>query len=234
MKRMLIVFCILGLCVFSARAESPEEREITPKGYVALTFDDGPSGALTQRLLDGLKARGARATFFLCGYRMEQYPDLLSRYVAEGHEVGIHSTVHANLTALSPKELHDDLKYTAQQIFIATGRRPLLMRPPGGAWDESVRREAAMQELSVILWSVDPKDWAGGTADTVLAAMSQQTQNGDIVLLHDLSERSVTAALHLVDDLQQAGYSFVTVSELAALTDTVLIPGGLYRNFSPS
>ena len=67
------------LLLVNVWAESPEEKEQQPRGYIALTFDDGPSGALTEQLLDGLRQRNARATFFLCGYRMEQYPSALSR-----------------------------------------------------------------------------------------------------------------------------------------------------------
>lgn len=90
------------LLLVNVWAESPEEKEQQPRGYIALTFDDGPSGALTEQLLDGLRQRNARATFFLCGYRMEQYPSALSRYLEEGHELGVHSTVHTDLTKLTP------------------------------------------------------------------------------------------------------------------------------------
>ena len=82
----MLLTTLLVLCLILAMgAGSPEEQEIQPVGYVALTFDDGPSGNMTEQLLDGLREREARATFFLCGYRMEQYPSALKRYLAEGH-----------------------------------------------------------------------------------------------------------------------------------------------------
>ena len=231
MKRLILMLALSMLLVTAVYAESPEEREDTVKGYVALTFDDGPSGALTERLLDGLRARNARATFFLCGYRMEQYPSALGRYIAEGHEVGVHSTVHTNLTKLSREELHQDMKNTAQQIFLATGVRPKVMRPPGGAWDEAVSQEAADEGMSIILWSVDPKDWCSRDAGQVLHTMAVQSGNGDVILMHDMSKSSVDAALQLVDSMQKEGYVFVTVSELAALTGTELVPGKVYEDF---
>ena len=224
----ILLAALLGLGVW---AESPEEREQQPKGYVALTFDDGPSGPLTDRLLDGLRDRNARATFFLCGYRMEQYPESLRRYAAEGHELGVHSTVHTDLTKLTPEALHGDMAGTAQRIREAAGVAPTVMRPPGGAYDEKVCREAAEEGMSVILWSVDPRDWATHDAGAVLRTMARDTGNGDVILMHDLSESSVQAALKLVDDLQRAGYCFVTVSELAALTGTELVPGQVYSGF---
>lgn len=233
-KRLaILVICMSLLLSVPAAAESPEEQEQRPVGYVALTFDDGPSGDLTEELLDGLKDRGARATFFLCGYRMEQYPSALGRYVPEGHEVGVHSTVHADLTKLSIKEVHEDMKNTAQQIFVATGVRPKVMRPPGGAYNETVQKEAADEGMSVILWSVDPRDWASHNSQTVLRTMAKGTGNGDIILMHDMSHSSVDAALKLVDEMQEKGYAFVTVSELAALSGEEMAPGEIYKKFSP-
>lgn len=231
MKRLILLLTMSMLLITSAYGVSPEEQEREVKGYVALTFDDGPSGALTEQLLDGLRARNARATFFLCGYRMEQYPSALNRYIAEGHELGVHSTVHTDLTKLSREEVHRDMKNTAQQIFVATGVRPKVMRPPGGAWNEAVAQEAEEEGMSIILWSVDPKDWACRDSVKVLHTMSVQTGNGDVILMHDMSKSSVDAALQLVDDLQKQGYVFVTVSELAALTGTKLIPGRVYEDF---
>lgn len=231
MKRLtaVLLFCLVFLT--PVQAESPEEREIQPQGYIALTFDDGPSGELTQRLLDGLRARNARATFFLCGYRMDEYPAILSRYIPEGHEVAVHSTVHTDLTKLSREEVSRDMQETAQKIADMLGVRPKLMRPPGGAYNDLVVQEAKEQGLSVILWSVDPRDWATHNAARVMETMAKQAGDGDVVLMHDLSDSSVAAALRLVDALQSRGYEFVTVSELACLKGKGLEPGAVYKEF---
>ena len=157
MKRILC--CLLAAICLCLPASAGD----TPAGYVALTFDDGPSGPITMRLLDGLRERGAHATFFLCGYRMEQYPAPVPRYLAEGHELGVHSTVHANLTKLSPGDLRRDLSDTVRAIETSAGVRPTLLRPPGGAYNEAVLEAAEAKGLSVILWSVDTRDWAART-----------------------------------------------------------------------
>ena len=225
MKRILCcLLAALCLCL-------PASAGDTPAGYVALTFDDGPSGPITMRLLDGLRERGAHATFFLCGYRMEQYPAPLPRYLAEGHELGVHSTAHANLTKLSPGDLRRDLSDTARAIEASAGVRPMLLRPPGGAYNGAVLEAAEAEGLSVILWSVDTRDWAARDADAVLSAMGRSISDGDIILMHDMSDSSVQAALHLVDDLQAKGFRFVTVSELSALRGRSLEPGAVYGNF---
>lgn len=231
MKRIGIVLLLGLICMTACYGESPEEREAAVKGYVALTFDDGPSGALTDRLLDGLEAAGARATFFLCGYRMEQYPECLERYVAGGHQLGVHSTVHTDLTKLSREAVHQDMAETGEKIYQATGIRPVVMRPPGGAWNEIVTGEAEAEGMSVILWSVDPQDWASHDASRVLEVTGNKTGCGDVVLMHDMSPSSVDAALGLVRRMQQEGYVFVTVSELAGLTGTKLEPGQVYQRF---
>jgi peptidoglycan/xylan/chitin deacetylase (PgdA/CDA1 family) len=225
---MLLILMLL----VSVWAESPEEKEQQPKGYIALTFDDGPSGALTEQLLDGLRQRNARATFFLCGYRMEQYPSALSRYLEGGHELGVHSTVHTDLTKLTPQEVQQDMAQTAGKIRELTGISPVVMRPPGGAYDETVCREAGAEGMSVILWSVDPRDWASHDAGAVLHTMAREAGDGDVILMHDLSKSSVEAALRLVDLLEEKGYCFVTVSELAALRGTELEPGNVYTDFA--
>lgn len=228
----MLLTTLLVLCLILAMgAGSPEEQEIQPVGYVALTFDDGPSGNMTEQLLDGLREREARATFFLCGYRMEQYPSALKRYLAEGHEVGVHSTVHTDLTKLTEEEVYRDMEETAQKIFEATGVRPTVMRPPEGKYNDTVLKAATEEGLSVILWSVDPQDWACHDSRAVLRTMAQNTGNGDIVLMHDMHKSSVEAALELVDTLEAEGYCFVTVSELAALTGQTLQPGSVYREF---
>lgn len=220
------------LLLVNVWAESPEEKEQQPRGYIALTFDDGPSGALTEQLLDGLRQRNARATFFLCGYRMEQYPSALSRYLEEGHELGVHSTVHTDLTKLTPREVQQDMAQTAEKIRELTGISPVVMRPPGGAYNETVCCEAEAEGMSVILWSVDPRDWASHDAGAVLHTMAREAGDGDVILMHDLSQSSVEAALRLVELLEEKGYCFVTVSELAALRGTELEPGNVYTDFA--
>ena len=229
MKKLWL--CLAAALLLCLPAGAWDSSGPEPAGYLALTFDDGPSGPITEHLLDGLARRDVHATFFLCGYRMEQYPAPLSRYIAEGHELGVHSTVNADLTRLSRKEVRQDIAATRNQIFAATGVQPLLLRPPGGAYNDTVIREAEAEGLSILLWSMDTRDWSTHDPDRVLRTMARGVEDGDIILMHDMSMSSVEAALELVDDLQARGYRFVTVSELASLRSQALIPGQVYRNF---
>ena len=203
MKRLL---CLLAaLAVLLPRGHAAEPR------CVALTFDDGPSGALTERLLGGLAARGVHATFFLCGYRIDLYPELAARIAAEGHETGTHGDTHSYFTSMSRAEVCRDLAEARRKLMEATGRAPTLLRPPGGLYDAAVLQQTACADLPVILWSVDPEDWRVHDADAVTAHILRHAEPGSVILMHDLTDSSVTAALRVIDALQAQGYEFLTV-----------------------
>ena len=198
------------------------------KGYLALTFDDGPSGEITSRLLDGLKQRDVHATFFLCNYRIQTFPGNMSRYLAEGHELGNHSANHTILTGCDADTLARELDATNSAIEKATGVKPTLMRPPGGGYNGTVLSALKDRQMSCILWSVDPMDWKYHNTQTVVQNILSTVKDGDIILLHDMYNTSVDAALSIIDTLQAQGYCFVTVSELASIKETTLTPGAVY------
>jgi len=198
------------------------------KGYLALTFDDGPSGEITTRLLDGLKKRDVHATFFLCNYRIQSYPDLLPRYLKEGHEIGNHSANHTILTTCDTGRLASELDQTNFSIEKYAGVKPTLMRPPGGGYNGAVLSAAADRDMSCVMWSIDPQDWKYHDRQTVAQSILSHVKDGDIILLHDMYNTSVDAALLVIDTLQAQGYCFVTVSELADIKGVDLAPGGVY------
>lgn len=185
-------------------------------GYIALTFDDGPSGVITRRLLEGLAERQVRATFFLCGYRLEQYPEIAPLIAAGGHEIGLHGYSHDSMKEMSRATLIQELEQTAALIQEQTGIMPTLLRPPGGCCSETVRAVAEEQGLRIILWTVDPRDWACHDAKELTRRIVSETADGDIVLLHDMWNASVDGALAAIDRLRAQGYVFVTVSELGS------------------
>lgn len=231
MKRMIVTGVFLSLLI---RMMHPVIfAEPAPKGYLALTFDDGPSGALTQRLLDGLYARGVHATFFVCAYRVEQFPQTLCRTVQEGHELGIHGCCHDYMHKMTCEAVYDDLISCMEAVTECCGVSPRLFRPPGGLCSENLMKAAENADLSVILWSVDPEDWDQNQAATVLPRVLSGAAPGAVILMHDLSENSVDCALQAVDTLQAQGWRFCTVSELAENSGVQLRPGVCYSAFPP-
>lgn len=178
---------------------------------VALTFDDGPNPDYTGMLLDGLKERGVRATFFVLGSEVERYPQLVRRASEEGHLVGVHAYRHVNLCQLSDAQAVEQIDRTNGAIYRATGQYASYIRPPYGCWKEDLDYEVQMVE---VLWDIDPRDWATTSSDLVVQRVLNEVEENSIILLHDASKSSVQAAFTIIDTLQKQGYTFVTVEEL--------------------
>ena len=225
MRRLLACVLMLSLICLPVRAADS-------KNYVGLTFDDGPSGRYTEKLLDGLAFRGAKCTFLLCGYRMEQYPELTRRIFEEGHEIGYHGFSHDSMRNMSRKTIGQEL--IDSQALLPEECNPVFFRPPGGFVTDGVRQVAEARKLALLSWSVDPKAWATKSVGSIEQAVLRQVKDGDIILLHDMTISSVQAALDIVDVLQQQGFRFVTVSELARIRNKRIKPGEVYRNFPSS
>lgn len=224
MRRILAVMLCACLLIFPVRgAESPK--------YIALTFDDGPSGRFTRRLLDGLKERNAHATFFLCGYRLETGGDLPRRMLAEGHEIGLHGYSHDSMATMTRAQIREEIGKT--YALLPENCDVLWLRPPGGCCCETLTTAAGEAGLGILEWSVDPRDWATRDKDAVRQRVTETVRDGDVVLLHDMSDSSVDAALEIVDCLQAQGYRFVTVSRLAAIRGITPTPGSVCSRFAP-
>lgn len=222
LKRLTVL--ILCFCLLSIPVRAEENNKL-----IALTFDDGPSGRFTRKLLDGLEERDVKATFLLCGYRMEIYPELTERIRSEGHEIGLHGYSHCSMDKMSRRELDEEIVKTL--ALIPQGCAVKFLRPPGGCGDEKTAAAAADWGMSVLYWSVDPKDWAVKDAAVITRRVLREVEDGDVILLHDMSDSSVKAALAIVDALQKEGYRFVTVSELAAEKGIIPQPGEEYYHF---
>ena len=217
---LAVILCFSLICPAHA---APVEK------YVALTFDDGPSGRFTRALLDGLAKRDAKATFLLCGYRIKDYPAEAKRIHAEGHEIGLHGYSHHSMADMSREALEREIADTL--ALLPAGCRPVFLRPPGGKSSDMVLEVSRQADLGVLSWSVDPKDWACDDASQIRCSVVQAVKDGDVILLHDMSDSSVEAALKIVDELKAQGFRFVTVSELARRKGVTIKPGKIYQRF---
>lgn len=222
MRRLMILLFSLTFLVLPVQA-------VHGSKYVALTFDDGPSGKYTRALLDGLYDRGAKATFLLCGYRIKDYPDLAQRILDEGHEIGYHGYSHDSMKTMSRRQIAQELMDT--EALLPEGCHPAFLRPPGGFSSDGVRQVAQARGLAILHWSVDPHDWEIHNEQAIEKAVLEQVHDGDIILLHDMTTASVEAALDIVDALVKQDYEFVTVSELARLRGLRPRPGEVYKRF---
>ena len=185
---------------------------------IAMTFDDGPHPKLTPMLLDMMKERGIKGTFFLVGKNVAEYPEIAQRIVAEGHEVANHSWAHPQLTRLAPDALKKEIADTNDAIHRATGIQTTLMRPPYGAINASITKRLNEEfGLTVAMWSVDSLDWKIRNAAHVTKLITEKTAPGAIILAHDIHPSTVQAMPAVFDTLSAKGYKFVTMSELIAL-----------------
>jgi peptidoglycan/xylan/chitin deacetylase (PgdA/CDA1 family) len=186
--------------------------------YIALTFDDGPHGTNTPRLLDMLKQRNVKATFFCVGQCVAEYPDIAKRIVDEGHEIASHSWSHPNLIPMSEANVRDQLERTHQVIKQATGVEVKDFRPPYGNFTQRQRNWAhATYGYKIIMWDVDPLDWKVRSASHVENEIVRRTQQGSIILTHDIHKSTVDAMPSTIDALLAKGFKFVTVAELTAM-----------------
>ena len=190
--------------------------------YLAMTFDDGPHPVLTPKLLDILKARGIKATFFVIGQNAEKYPDIVRRIVAEGHEIANHTWSHPQLTKIAPGALHDEITKTSEVLADITSHPPTLMRPPYGATSPLINQWLSHDlGMKVIIWSVDPLDWRYHDSARVQSTILAGASPGAIILSHDIHATTVAAMPETLDRLLAKGFQFVTVSELIAMDKPV-------------
>ncbi|HOP10089.1 MAG TPA: polysaccharide deacetylase family protein [Oscillospiraceae bacterium] len=195
-----------------------EPTPIDPKveKVVALTFDDGPYSAVTDKLLDLLDQYNAKATFFVVGYNVDYYPDTVRDIVNRGHCIGVHSTEHKTLTKMTDEEIKKDIFGMQDKIEKICGVRPNLLRPVGGHITQHI---ADMLNMPVILWDCDPCDWKYRDADKVAEEVMEHIKSGDIILSHDIYESTYEAYEKIIPILAEQGYRFVTVEELIGYTD---------------
>ena len=187
---------------------------ITEK-VVAMTFDDGPHPTLTPKLLDILKARNIKCTFFVIGRSAKTYPNIIRRMIAEGHEVANHTWTHASLTSRSDAQIRTELQQSEDALVAAANYRPHLIRPPYGAINTRIKQLMFSEfGYSTIMWSVDPQDWRRPGVSVVTSRLVNGAHPGAIMLAHDIHPPTIEAMPAMFDQLLAKGYQFVTVSQL--------------------
>lgn len=211
-------FVLTVLIVLNARPkETKEAREVSAatareNPRVALTFDDGPS-KYTTGLLDGLRKRGVRATFFLQGQCIEGKEEVIKQMQEDGHLIGNHTFHHVQLTKLSDEQAKQEVVSTSNAIYEITGIYTSYIRPPFGEWKKGLDYNVTMIP---VLWTIDSRDWYTQNTPVIVNEVMKQVEDGDIILMHDCYKTSVESALQIVDQLKEQGYELVTVDEMIA------------------
>jgi len=185
---------------------------------IAITFDDGPDLKYTPQILDILKEKKVKATFFVVGIQVNKYPEVVQRMEDEGHMIGNHSYTHTSFTKLTAEQLKQEIDSTDKKIEEIIGYTPEIVRPPYGAINDEVRANLESYGKEVVIWNIDPRDWDGSSVKAMLDNILTNARDGGNILLHSFGSKHVKNTVELlptvIDKLEQLGYTFVTIDEL--------------------
>ena len=210
--RLLTVSCVAEIKVY--RSVPTEKKQI------ALTFDDGPHPILTQRILKILDEYGIKATFFMVGENVLNYPEAAQAVIDAGHEVGNHTFSHPHIGNLSEKAIFDEIGKCEDALEELCEYRPHLLRTPQGALTPSLERCLLDDDYILVLWSLDTRDWENKSTASIVKTVLDGVQSGDIILMHDFighNSKTPEALEKILPVLLSEGYEFVTVSALLGL-----------------
>lgn len=223
MKNIRWLFCTTALLIVLVGVTEKKLSEdaqtvshvLTSRKVVALTIDDGPHYKTTPKVLAILKEKQVKATFFVLGKNVEHFPKLLVQEVNDGHEIGSHTYSHRSLLKLKPNRLTEEFE-KAEKAVAGTAPKPTLFRPPNGFYNSQVIETAHQRGYTVVLWSIDPRDWSCPPKEIIVERVLKEIKPGSIVLLHDGQYPLPTpeALGILIDRLREQGYQFVTISDL--------------------
>lgn len=208
---------------------APKPRPVTLRAKddcsncVALTFDDGPV-AHTAEVLDLLQDRGARASFFVAAGNAQRHAALVRAMASSSMTVGNHTVSHRELDKLSHEEVVNELARTNAVISSLTGSSPRWMRPPYGAFNDTVAKAAGDQGLAVAMWDVDTLDWKYKDPQRTCRVAVDEAKAGSIVLMHDIHATTVDAVACIVDGLRKKGLEPVSLDQLFQKP----VPGKVY------
>ena len=207
--------------VFAVAEQSRIYRSVGgADGRIALTFDDGPHPRYTRQILEILKREGVKATFFVIGENIGYYDEgIISEIIADGHELGNHTFNHEHTSKMNEADFYRDVRACHELIKSKYNYEMRLFRPPEGYIDEKVKAIARELDYSIIIWSIDTRDWEHVASKTIATNVERDAKSGDIILMHDYVSKpntTIDALEEIIKNLKREGYSFVSVSELIA------------------
>lgn len=212
------------LCVDTDFGRTRLRELLKDKRGVVLTFDDGPHPNTTPHILDILKKRNLKATFFVLGCQVDKYPEIIKRIHDEGHIIGNHTYGHKNLTQLKPAAIKKEIESTNSLIEKITGEKPQYMRPPYGAVNQSVKSAIKEEGMSMVLWTVDTRDWHSKNEQKILKEVDRQlciskgNYIGGTILMHDIYPSTVKALDVVLDKLAVNDYKIFALNNLGHTT----------------
>lgn len=186
----------------------------TEKKQVAISFDAAWGADKTQGIMDILEEYDAGGTFFLVGFWVDKYGDLVKEIDERGFEIGTHSNTHPDMTKLSADAMEKELTTCVDMIENITGKNVELFRPPYGAYNDTLIKTSEKLGLIPIQWSIDSLDWKGISAQEITTRIINNVKNGSIILCHNNSDHILDALPMILDRLTAQGYTVTSVGDL--------------------
>lgn len=201
----------------------------TNEKKVALTFDTAWGADKTLKILEILKEYNVGATFFMVGFWVEEYPEMVKAINDQGIEIGTHSNTHPDFTTLGESQMQLELTTSINLIKNITGKEVNLFRAPYGAYNNTMINVASDLNLKTIQWDVDTLDWQGLSGVEICERVMSKVKNGSIILNHNNSDHVLEALPLMLERLLNAGYEVVSVGELIYESDYYIDNLGIQR-----
>jgi polysaccharide deacetylase family sporulation protein PdaB len=186
----------------------------TAEKKIAISFDAAWGADYTEDLLAILKEHDIKSTFFLVGFWVDKYPEMVKRIDEEGHEIGNHSSKHPHMSQLSKEQIVQELTNTSNKIEAITKKKVVLFRPPFGDYNNRLIETSRELGIQVIQWDVDSLDYKDYGKEEIVKRVLSKVKNGSIVLFHNNATYTKDALPIVLDNLQKEGYKIVPISEL--------------------
>ena len=228
--RKVLFIALMGLLVFgyfglyhettkmtAATAKKYPIYEVqTDKKVIALTFDISWGNKTPEPVLDILKKNKIKATFFLSGPWVKDYPEIAKRIVKDGHEIASHGHRHVNYSGLSQGQIKEEIAIAHKAIKEVTGANPKLIRTPNGDYNNQVIEAITATGYQAIQWGTDSLDWKNPGIDNIISRVTSKVHPGDIILMHasDSCQQTHLALPSILKKLKKDGYQFIYVSDI--------------------
>lgn len=220
--RVVLLICACLPSILTQMNSPGATSSFAPGGqYIMLTFDEGPHSSFTSQILDILKQKKVRASFFVVGQKAMHHPELLKRMVSEKHDVGNRGwTPQQSILKLDNNGLSKHIKSTSNIITNSTGQPVKFFRPHQGLTNAHLNAFVKdSEQLKVVLWSLDSKDLESKDPQKIADTVISKAKVGDVILMHDTSEATVQALPKIIDGLYTQGYEFLSLSQVTSYPD---------------
>ena len=192
----------------------PVYRVDTAEKQVAISYDAAWGADKTEEIMAVLKEYNVGATFFLVGFWVDKYPEMVKAIDENGFEIGTHSNTHPDMATISAENIAKELDISIEKIKAITNKEVTLFRPPYGSYNNSLINACSSQGLIPIQWDVDSLDWKGLSAVDVTTRVMDRVQNGSIILMHNNADNVVESTRMVLERLTKEGYKVTSIGEL--------------------